>query len=108
MTHSATNSPPPLRDIAQAAGPGTDAFSPSRLRPLAGTRAPTGRGRSLTELFRHDWVSGVLCLVLDIVCWLVLYGAFSRLRDALELTGSGFSFLVVEVVQLAVLLLAPG
>ena len=53
----------------------------------------------------HEWIVGLLYLVCDILCWVVLYGIVSYIRRD-EFFVSPFEFVLVDGVVLAVILQA--
>jgi exopolysaccharide biosynthesis polyprenyl glycosylphosphotransferase len=50
----------------------------------------------------NDWLIGLLCLAIDIVSWIAIYGVTTYFRSDNFLVGP-FEFLLVDVVQLAVI-----
>src|SRR6266478_2311697 len=64
-----------------------------------------GKEQSAKKIIEHDWATGLLYAVCDIVCWIVVYGLISHIRrDAFF--SSAFEFVLVDVIALAVLLQA--
>jgi exopolysaccharide biosynthesis polyprenyl glycosylphosphotransferase len=68
----------------------------------SGTRTTETRSRSV---FGHQWAPAVLFLLLDMSCWILIYGAMSFFR------GNGFystalQFFLVDVLSLAVIIQA--
>jgi exopolysaccharide biosynthesis polyprenyl glycosylphosphotransferase len=63
----------------------------------AGAGAPP---RALvSRVARDEWLIGFACLALDVVSWILLYGAISFVRRDQFLVGP-FEFLLVDVIQL--------
>src|SRR6266849_2096833 len=60
---------------------------------------------SLRNVVDHDWITAVLYVVCDIVCWMVLYGIVGYVRRDQFLV-SPFEFVLVDCVVLAVILQA--
>ena len=88
---------PPLDDPASA--PVAPAVGSPR--PFAPARAWR---RRFAGLLRQDWLPGGVCLLLDVVAWLTLYGTAVRLRgDAAY--GENLLFLPVNLLGLSVVLL---
>jgi exopolysaccharide biosynthesis polyprenyl glycosylphosphotransferase len=50
----------------------------------------------------NDWLVGFLCLAIDVISWVVIYGVTTYLRSDNFLVGP-FEFLLVDVVQLVVI-----
>jgi exopolysaccharide biosynthesis polyprenyl glycosylphosphotransferase len=79
------------------------ATSPSGARfvgaPESGVEVPR---RPLDKVRAYDWGAGLLCLALDIVSWILIYGATTYLRRDQFLVGP-FEFLLVDVIQVAVI-----
>lgn len=50
----------------------------------------------------NDWTTGLACLAIDIVSWILIYGTMSYLRRDIFLVGP-FEFLLVDVIQVAVI-----
>jgi exopolysaccharide biosynthesis polyprenyl glycosylphosphotransferase len=61
--------------------------------PLPRRRALISRGA------RNEWLVGFVCLAIDIVSWILIYGAISYVRRDQFLVGP-FEFLLVDVIQL--------
>src|SRR6266567_8394431 len=53
----------------------------------------------------HDWITAVVCVVCDIVCWVLLYGIVGYVRRD-QFFVSPFEFVLVDCVVLAVILQA--
>jgi exopolysaccharide biosynthesis polyprenyl glycosylphosphotransferase len=60
--------------------------------------APVRRG-FVSGVARQEWLIGLACLGIDIVSWIVIYGAITFLRSDQFLVGP-FEFLLVDVIQL--------
>src|SRR5260370_11992106 len=60
---------------------------------------------TLRSIRNHDWVTGVLYMLCDTACWVVLYGIVGYVRRD-QFFVSPFEFLVVDCVVLAVILQA--
>ncbi len=59
--------------------------------------------RTKTSVFvAHDWIAGLVCLGIDIVSWILLYGAISFLRRD-EFFAGPFEFILVDVIQVFVI-----
>ena len=72
--------------------------SDSRILP-----ATPARRRSLAStIAASEWAVGLLCLTIDVASWILIYGVISYLRRDNFLVGP-FEFLLVDVVQLAVI-----
>src|SRR5437762_7978499 len=63
------------------------------------------RRGALRSVADHDWITAVLCMVCDIVYWVVLYGIVGYVRRD-QFFVSPFEFLLVDCVVLAVILQA--
>src|SRR5438876_235645 len=63
------------------------------------------RREALRSVADHDWITAVLCMVCDIVYWVVLYGIVGYVRRD-QFFVSPFEFLLVDCVVLAVILQA--
>src|SRR5437899_4511446 len=63
------------------------------------------RRDALRSVADHDWITAVLCMVCDIVYWVVLYGIVGYVRRD-QFFVSHFEFLLVDCVVLAVILQA--
>jgi exopolysaccharide biosynthesis polyprenyl glycosylphosphotransferase len=64
---------------------------------------PKVRRRSVTSaMAANDWIVGLLCLVIDIASWIVIYGVTTYFRSDNFLVGP-FEFLLVDIVQLVVI-----
>src|SRR5437870_5450195 len=62
-----------------------------------------GRRRGLRSAVAvNDWLIGFLCLAIDVISWVVIYGVTTYLRSDNFLVGP-FEFLLVDVVQLVVI-----
>ena len=62
-------------------------------------------GTPLATLTAQEWAPGLLFLACDVVCWVAIYALFSYLRhDAFF--SSGFEFMVIDLILLAVILQA--
>jgi exopolysaccharide biosynthesis polyprenyl glycosylphosphotransferase len=61
--------------------------------------------RTFNTVRGHDWIVGLLYMVWDILCWIVLYGIVSYIRRD-EFFVSPFEFVLVDCVVLAVILQA--
>jgi len=68
-------------------------------------RADKKSRRTFNTARGHDWIVGLLYLVCDILCWVVLYGIVSYIRRD-EFFVSPFEFVLVDGVVLAVILQA--
>ena len=72
----------------------------SGIRPTAETRS---KRRSLrSALATNDWTTGLACLALDVVSWILIYGLISYLRRDQFFVGP-FEFILVDVIQLIVI-----
>src|ERR1043166_2193493 len=65
--------------------------------PAAGT-GPAQRGL-VSRVAREEWLVGFACLTIDVISWIVIYGAITFLRRDQFLVGP-FEFLLVDVIQL--------
>ena len=66
--------------------------------------AGLGRPSSVAAHFRsHDWTSGLLILICDIVCWVLLYGFVGYLRRD-EFFAGPFEFVLVDCITLIVII----
>jgi len=65
--------------------------------PAAGI-LPAQRGL-VSRVAREEWLVGFACLTVDIISWIVIYGAITFLRRDQFLVGP-FEFLLVDVIQL--------
>jgi exopolysaccharide biosynthesis polyprenyl glycosylphosphotransferase len=65
--------------------------------PAAGT-VPAQRGL-VSRVAREEWLVGFACLTVDVISWIVIYGAITFLRRDQFLVGP-FEFLLVDVIQL--------
>src|ERR1051325_11464531 len=63
---------------------------------------PTGL---VVRIRDHDWTIGLLILLCDIVCWVVLYGVVGYVRRD-QFFVSPFEFVIVDCISLLVLLQA--
>jgi len=71
------------------------------LDPEASLVAPmTARGRQRAAT--QEWLVGFACLALDILSWILIYGAITYLRRDQFLVGP-FEFLLVDVIQVVVI-----
>jgi exopolysaccharide biosynthesis polyprenyl glycosylphosphotransferase len=61
--------------------------------------------RTFNTVRGHDWIVGLLYMVCDILCWVVLYGIVGYIRRD-EFFVSPFEFVLVDCVVLAVILQA--
>jgi exopolysaccharide biosynthesis polyprenyl glycosylphosphotransferase len=61
--------------------------------------------RPFSAVRGHDWIVGLLYLVCDILCWVVLYGIVGYIRRD-QFFVSPFEFVLVDCVVLAVILQA--
>jgi exopolysaccharide biosynthesis polyprenyl glycosylphosphotransferase len=62
--------------------------------------AATGQERTLGSRFaRIEWLVGFACLAIDVISWIVIYGAITYARRDQFLVGP-FEFLLVDVIQL--------
>lgn len=68
--------------------------------PLA--MVPGLKARAATRISTQEWLVGALYLAIDIVSWILIYGAISFLRRDLFFVGP-FEFLLVDVIQVAVI-----
>jgi exopolysaccharide biosynthesis polyprenyl glycosylphosphotransferase len=68
-------------------------------------RADKKSRRIFNTLRGHDWTVGLLYMVCDILCWVVLYGLVSYIRRD-QFFVSPFEFVLVDGVVLAVILQA--
>src|SRR4051812_14502048 len=78
--------------------PAEDAAVPARAIPASEIREPAKGAR----LANNEWLVGLVLLVIDIVSWVGMYGLISFLRRDLFFVGP-FEFVLVDVIQLAVL-----
>src|SRR4029450_5946202 len=60
---------------------------------------------TLRSMGNHDWITAVLYIVCDIVCWVLLYGVVGYIRRD-QFFVSPFEFVLVDCVVLAVILQA--
>jgi exopolysaccharide biosynthesis polyprenyl glycosylphosphotransferase len=67
-------------------------------RPDNGEKSRGARSR----LAGYDWGAGLLCLALDVLSWILIYGAITYLRRDQFLVGP-FEFLLVDVIQVVVI-----
>ena len=67
-------------------------------RSAARDTASARRG-FVSRVARPEWLIGLACLGIDIVSWIVIYGAITFLRSDQFLVGP-FEFLLVDVIQL--------
>jgi exopolysaccharide biosynthesis polyprenyl glycosylphosphotransferase len=66
-----------------------------------GTLAEAGQQRTIgSRIARTEWLVGFACLAVDVVSWIVIYGAITYVRRDQFLVGP-FEFLLVDVIQLA-------
>src|SRR5207244_2004927 len=63
------------------------------------------RREALRSVADHDWITAVICMVCDIVYWVVLYGTVGYVRRD-QFFVSPFEFLLVDCVVVAVILQA--
>jgi len=63
---------------------------------VAESRRPMGR------MVQHEWAAGLLCLAIDIVSWILIYGLISYLRRDLFFVGP-LEFLLVDVIHVVVI-----
>jgi len=76
---------------------------PPRWQPQTVNPAEKVRRRGVTSaVAANDWLIGLLCLGIDIASWIVIYGVTVYFRSDNFLVGP-FEFLLVDVVQLAVI-----
>jgi exopolysaccharide biosynthesis polyprenyl glycosylphosphotransferase len=68
---------------------------------LPGNRA-TERQSRIAKIANYDWMAGSLCLALDIISWILIYGLISYFRRDLFFVGP-FEFLLVDVIQVVVI-----
>lgn len=68
---------------------------------LPGTSAPESR-RFKLGVTTQEWTAGLLCLIIDIVSWILIYGTMSYFRRDLFFVGP-FEFLLVDVIQVVVI-----
>src|SRR5438094_7109806 len=61
------------------------------------------RRDALRSVADHDWITAVLCMVCDIVYWVVLYGIVGYVRRD-QFFVSPFEFLLVDCAVLPVIL----
>src|ERR1051326_240065 len=71
-------------------------------REKARIDGPTGLAVRIRD---HDWTVGLLILLCDIVCWIVLYGVVGYVRRD-QFFVSPFEFVMVDCISLLVLLQA--
>lgn len=72
--------------------------------PALGGADKKSRG-TLRNVLDHDWITAVLYVVCDIVCWVMLYGIVGYVRRD-QFFVSPFEFVLVDCVVLAVILQA--
>src|SRR6266853_1013359 len=72
--------------------------------PALGSVDKKSRG-TLRSIRNHDWVTGVLYMLCDTACWVLLYGIVGYVRRD-QFFVSPFEFVVVDCVVLAVILQA--
>jgi exopolysaccharide biosynthesis polyprenyl glycosylphosphotransferase len=78
--------------------------APPSAESLPASEAETKRTNrdAVSNPTRYDWLAAPLCLVLDIVSWILIYGVISYLRRDQFLVGP-FEFLLVDVIQVVVI-----
>src|SRR5260370_28268042 len=72
--------------------------------PALGSVDKKSRG-TLRSMGNHDWITAVLYIVCDIVCWVLLHGIVGYVRRD-QFFVSPFEFVLVDCVVLAVILQA--
>jgi exopolysaccharide biosynthesis polyprenyl glycosylphosphotransferase len=84
-----------------------DVIEPPVWAESASALGQTGKKsrRTFNRVRGHDWIVGLLFLVCDILCWVVLYGIVSYIRRD-EFFASPLEFVLVDCVVLAVILQA--
>ena len=87
--------PNALGDVAESLPPGNLKSDPLQLRQRD--------GRSMrSALAANDWITGLACLSIDAVSWILIYGFISYLRRDQFFVGP-FEFVLVDVIQVAVI-----
>src|SRR5690349_4386033 len=61
------------------------------------------RFRAFSKIAEQEWASGILFLILDVVCWVSLYTLLISARHDIYFTGR-IEYVVVYLVQLAVII----
>lgn len=95
--------PPTLSEASPDLPSAVSPEHPTRVRLVGFTPALTLR-RLLGSVFRQDWLTGVLCLGLDVAGWLAIYGLAVSLRDNTAYDDA-FSFLTIHLLGLTVIVL---
>ncbi len=93
----------PLQDPQASSVFNNPAASPPVARSVSASKTDlelkTRRTAAKARVGAYDWGAGLLCLGLDVVSWILLYGAVTYLRRDQFLVGP-FEFLLVDVIQL--------
>jgi exopolysaccharide biosynthesis polyprenyl glycosylphosphotransferase len=86
-------------DEATTLTPAAPAWEPEKVNSRL---LESPRARVRTSLAAQDWTTGALCLAIDIISWILLYGTISYFRRDLFFVGP-FEFVLVDVIQVAVI-----
>src|SRR4051794_7293641 len=65
---------------------------------VAPVTVPVSRGR-VSRVALEEWLIGLVCLTIDVISWIAIYGTITFLRRDQFLVGP-FEFLLVDVIQL--------